>query len=389
MGLLGDESAFNLLTASELEMLYICRLRPVKIKSPDNPGEIVNGQDLKILNDRVTFQFQKKFVNLGVQTLFSLYDFCSYVETIYLYWRNVTTQDFINADKFKDKFPVFFENYKEARIAAFIKLEEELEFVSFMFSDISKELLWLESERKSDRTHKTDTSAFYNNYTAHFVKPESVLLDIDGKKRSVIRVGLTRLDGIKWLTTTPMELGRSGVLNQYPLAIYIQMHAIERIKERLGPFFVITQYIDILTALLEKKVCISDDGNFLIAYTLRGKKVGYLKADIIEDKLIIRTFLFITNNGTPEGKKLASLLGVQKEDKKYLGIDKISAFINSDIEQEETLKMIFCQAGCGDLFEVKKFVADGSNTLTQSAGYLLRYLCLDKQPETIDTNENG
>lgn len=382
MGLLGDASAFDLLTPLEVTMLYSCRLRPVKIKSPDTPAETVSGPDLEILNNSLTALLKKTFVNLGVKSLFSLYDFCSYVETIYFYWRNANTQNFINADKFKDKFPVFFEKYKETRIEAFSKLDEVLEFISFNYSDICKELLWLEPERKKENGNKIDIRVFYNNYTAHFEKPETVLLDIDGKKRSIFRIGFTRLDGITWLTTTPKNLGRSGVMEQYPLKVYIQRHAIERIKERLGPSFVLTQYVDILTALFAKKIYDSDDGNFLFAYTIRSKKVGYLKADIIEDKLIIRTFLFLTNNGTPEGKKLASLLGVQKEDKQYLGIDKLNTFINSDIETNTNLKMIFCQAGCGDLFEVKKYVSEGSITLTQSASYLLHYLGLDKQPET-------
>ena len=51
--------------------------------------------------------------------------------------------------------------------------------------------------------------------------------------------------------------------------------------------------------------------------------------DIIEGKIVIRTFLFVTNNGTPEGKKLAQITGLQKLDKKYLALDKLSTFMTS------------------------------------------------------------
>jgi hypothetical protein len=68
--------------------------------------------------------------------------------------------------------------------------------------------------------------------------------------------------------------------------------------------------------------------------------------------LVIRTFLFITNNGTPEGKKLHELVGLQKQDKKYLALDKVSTFINHDLRTNETMRRLFIEAGCGDLLEL-------------------------------------
>jgi hypothetical protein len=41
-----------------------------------------------------------------------------------------------------------------------------------------------------------------------------------------------------------------------------------------------------------------------------------------EGKLVIRSFLFLTNDGTPEGWKLRALTGLAKRDKKYLEIEK-------------------------------------------------------------------
>jgi hypothetical protein len=381
MGIIGDESAYSLLCSFEIDMLYNCRLRPVKLKSPDSPEAVVANNDLKILNDKLTALLKETMVSLGVAQPISLYDFCSYIETIYLFWRNANISDFTNAGKFKDKFPVFQEEYKKRRVEAFSKLDAALGYIPYIFNDIIEELIWLESTRFKTTDNILDTSSFYNNYIVHFEKPESILLNIDNKKRNVFRVGLSQLGCIHWMTITPMQLGRHGVLEQFPLKIYIQTHVIDRIKERLGPFFAYARYPGILRALLNKDIYSSDDGNFLIAYTYLSKKIGYLKADIFEDKLIIRTFLFITNNGTPEGKKLFKLLGVQKEDKKYLGIDKLSTFMEYDIEKDEKLKKIFDLAGCGDLFEVKKYLSNLSDTSMQSSGYLLHYLCLDNQQE--------
>lgn len=84
-------------------------------------------------------------------------------------------------------------------------------------------------------------------------------------------------------------------------------------------------------------------------------------ADIIDEKIVLRTFLFLTNNGTPEGEKLHEHTGIMKEDKMYLTIDKFSSFIHSDIKYNDHIKDIFIKAGCQSLFEVDKevYLANG------------------------------
>lgn len=135
--------------------------------------------------------------------------------------------------------------------------------------------------------------------------------------------------------------------------------------------------------VLKHQASPTDDGGYLFPYTYRNKRLGYLKANIFGDRLIFRTFLFLTNNGTPEGKKLAKLLGVQKADKKYLGIDNLNTFINSDIESNENLKRIFCQTGCGDLFELKTIMKKNPSPTIHCADFLEKYLGLKQEEEII------
>jgi len=52
---------------------------------------------------------------------------------------------------------------------------------------------------------------------------------------------------------------------------------------------------------------------------------------------------------------------IQKTDKKYWEKDKLSTFLNSDIDDNETLKQLFIKAGCNSLFLLKK------ETLTDKA----------------------
>ncbi len=94
-------------------------------------------------------------------------------------------------------------------------------------------------------------------------------------------------------------------------------------------------------------------GNVLIDFIYRQLKTGYLAASVVNNRLLIHTFLFITNNGTPEGKKLSKLTGMQAMDKKFLAIDKLSTFLSYKINDNAFVKKIFVKAGCGHLLEIK------------------------------------
>lgn len=108
------------------------------------------------------------------------------------------------------------------------------------------------------------------------------------------------------------------------------------------------------TAMARYVPVVSNDlyGNILMEFRYFNTKAGYFRLDIIDGKIIIRTFLFVTNNGTPEGQKLGSNTGLQKLDKKYLAIDKLSTFMTSDIGKNENVKKIFIDAGCQCLLEL-------------------------------------
>ena len=150
-------------------------------------------------------------------------------------------------------------------------------------------------------------------------------------------------------------------------------------EERLNKYSRYFSYVYIVSAILHTKPILTDNAKLLFPLQLGRIRLGYLSAVITGDKLVVLTFLFLTNNGTPEGKKLHDLIGLQKEDKKYLGIDKLSTFICSDIRQNEKLKDLFCKAGCGALFEISGAYLDQPNQKEIScAAYIARYLGMEQ-----------
>jgi hypothetical protein len=157
--------------------------------------------------------------------------------------------------------------------------------------------------------------------------------------------------GMDWLTYTKAELGIRCGKGSEPLNVYIQPHALRRLAERLDCIDPIHLSINLYFSLRFPVITEGRHNYFLILYQVKAFRAGYLVAGIHEGTIVIHTFLFLTNNGTPEGEKLAAATGLAKLDKEYLTIDKLSTFWESDIQTNEDVKRIFINAGCASLFE--------------------------------------
>ncbi len=137
------------------------------------------------------------------------------------------------------------------------------------------------------------------------------------------------------------------------LKVYIQKHAIQRMKERLDsipPYFI----LGALPLIINKpKVVKLTSNKLLLEMWFDQVKLGYFVATIEDDTLLLRTFLFITSNGTPEGRAINKKTGLQILDKKYLALDKLSSFVAQEVMENDEIRTIFEEAGCGGLFDTK------------------------------------
>jgi len=132
--------------------------------------------------------------------------------------------------------------------------------------------------------------------------------------------------------------------------VYTQSHAIDRFIERINTEDFMWIRIGLQESFDKPKVIKDEYSNYYLEYRIRNLKVGYFLLDIIDGIIIIRTFLFLTNNGTPEGKELQKLIGIQKLDKEFLNIDKLSTFSKNDFSKNKEIKNILIDSGC------KKFI---------------------------------
>jgi hypothetical protein len=187
--------------------------------------------------------------------------------------------------------------------------------------------------------------------------------------------------GIDWVAIKPSVLKITNPFADIHLDVYIQTHALNRLSERIDCFPTGSIHFNMFISLKDPMVFYDNNHNTLIEFRYFGMKAGYLRVDIIEGKIIIRTFLFVTNNGTPEGQKLEKITGLQKLDKKYLAIDKLSTFMTSDIGNNEKVRKIFISTGCQsllDLYEKSKQVSTSSSDHFD-ADLMLKYIEHDKE----------
>ena len=127
--------------------------------------------------------------------------------------------------------------------------------------------------------------------------------------RTVFRCySMERNQGLQYRDVPGELLSSSRESERVP--VYIQRHAIDRLEERLGvhnPAF-LTMLRE--QSLLRPVVFQRNDGSFLIEVRIGPHRIGYFVAERCGPVLVIRTFLFLTMQGTPEADLLRSELSL-------------------------------------------------------------------------------
>jgi hypothetical protein len=85
---------------------------------------------------------------------------------------------------------------------------------------------------------------------------------------------------------------------------------------------------------------------------LAGRKIGYFVALIFPHMILIKTFLFLTMQGTPEAERLREKLGLCRVDVERYKLDRFHTFVGSDIAKDPFLFKILSECGCGHLISL-------------------------------------
>ncbi|MFA9392889.1 MAG: hypothetical protein ACERKD_23985 [Prolixibacteraceae bacterium] len=182
-------------------------------------------------------------------------------------------------------------------------------------------------------------------------KATPVEIKIGDGYRPVFPIGWVKGEKFKQVSITPQKLHLATKIYRSNVPVFIQSHAIIRMNERLD--FAINGFVHLMAFASVSEPVIIRKGRtaYLLEFRINEFKVGYFAADLIGKKLIIRTFLLATQQGTPEEEKFRQITGLTRDDIDFLKMTKISSFAKSGIESNSRLKAIFKEAGLLPLVE--------------------------------------
>jgi hypothetical protein len=334
--------AYSLFSKKEIEKEYILRAHSLKIIAAENhaiPAQLI--QDIRPI---LSFWVKKEPFQLLPNSLeISLDEFFTFGITIFGL-ETLLNDEQPNSRKIKIALNEYFRTFNELLARANEKLLMLLYVYSIEISDINRSLYWF--------SHSFSLSRNYNGVdnviSVYSYKLNSIQININDNVRQAVRFGWINFDGKGpfLISIKPSVLNISSHFANIPLDVYFQQHAIDRLFERIDCISKGIVYSWVLLSLYTPRVSYDTNNNLLIEFNILGTKAGYFRVDIVEGILLVRTFLFITNNTTPEGLLLERTTGLQKLDKKYLAIDKLSTFMTSEISNSTEICHVLDNAGC-------------------------------------------
>lgn len=357
---LGFGEEISLLTAKDIQVLYITRT--VFVKVDDSQAPLLNTKrQKKWIHDMLYRNARSMTVPFttdeGDKRVINIVDYHEVWSHFTWYVRNrATAEDITPKQKELDRrlrkyAEIVDDNSEVVQLWGRVKkaFEDELLQLSILFS--SPTICYITFEL-GEETQKEDSIGFTRILHVKTHAPEIKKIVIDGEVRRVFKLykpmGGVIIPAIRKVPYNPYK----NVNEEKEYEVYMLEHAMNRLIERLDcvhPIF--AMYLLNMSLGLWRVDWFKD--TLLIDFYLLPHKVGYLAGKLVGDKIVIRTFLFLTFNGTPEGAALNSYTGLQKLDKDYLNIDKLSAFVASDVSPNSTLGKLLRDTGCEQLIGLK------------------------------------
>lgn len=245
------------------------------------------------------------------------------------------------------------------------------------YSDLSKEIVWGKLNINEFKLENKPQTLYILKGFVKKVEQKTFLKNEFNRIGCKVYTIATNLEpvGIK------INLKDLGIGRDKEMEVYFQKHVYERLYERLDAEDLATINIELVKSLTNVEYVVNHKNARLIKYNYLGKTLGYFTFRILQDSILCSTFLFITNDSTPEGEKLNELTRLQKADKEYLKLDRLSAFAASDLRDNPKLMELFDKAGCAHLFEDEHKPIFRKVEFNKMADKLINYIDTDEEFE--------
>lgn len=344
-----EKSIYELIPQKYLDDVYEKRFLSILIKKADGhdiPNDIMKEitSIISISLKEDDFPFTPDGRRITLNDIFTVFFSISTLE------RSIKYDDFPMARIVKDELLKIRED-EDLTERAYRRLSIIMRTIGLIYSDLQKQFLYCDS--KFEIVNKKGVHV-QTQILIYAVKPETAYVKINKEYRPVIRLGLPiESNGLEYISIKPSQLNLKNTFADIPHDVYIQSHAIIRLKERLDsinePLIWFFLFIELKT---KPKLIYDKHNHMMLEFRIADEKLGYLPIEITDGKIVIKTFLFITNTVTPEGMILEKYTGFQKEEEKYLSIDKLSTFVNSDIGENIELQKFLRKSGCQSLIDL-------------------------------------
>jgi hypothetical protein len=183
--------------------------------------------------------------------------------------------------------------------------------------------------------------------TLHCRQPAKISIDVDGAPRPAFRCTLfANIKGLQEVSWPASELGVRFGPAEFP--VYVQKHVLEQLRRRI-PF---ATAVSVTISLEKPKIIKQSNSSFLVEYLCSGHKLGYFAGNVLADKVLLKTFLFLTMQGTPEADLLYRKLRLMRSDIEYMHLDELSLFSSPAVRKDVQLKRLFEECGCGHLLKL-------------------------------------
>ena len=372
------EKSFSLIPQKDHDFIFLRRYTTPRIEVA--PGVQMSKKTLDELKEILENSLNSYPIDLGNGLPeIKLKNFLTYFMTIYAYFVYVMKNQSETQKELADRYRYLWDNYSKLNETAINQLNHIMVMLGVFTSYPDIKYYWNEIDFHSDVNHNTGSYWIIRmRETATTVRN----ITVKEEKRPAFRIGTPLPDeDVKWCWVNIQNQDNPQKSKRYPL--YMQAHALNRMFERLDFLDRHAILYNFYASLIEP-IILFENGKILIQYSLFKKKTGYFMANIVEGKLLIRTFLFITNEGTPEARKLLEIAGLGKLDIKYWNIDKLRKFVETDIITNPVVKNIFIEAGCGDLFSLDTANTEAYKIKEYIADDIQKYLGLINQENADD-----
>jgi len=342
------EDLFRLLPSEELNKIFHFRARPM-IALPEE-GQSIPPKIIKTIQKLINHYIKSIIVTIeGTERKIKMVDLYTASLTLMPYCVGLENRNIKNAEKVRSLVSNSALECDKLFDHIFDELYDKLS--PFLINLLNA--YWVRYYSfHLDVFHTKDNTGLQFIIRVKQYQAEKKKISIDGNMRPAFRIGWTfRADDFEWLYLLPPQLGIKSLPEDQHIPVYIQSHAIQRIYERLDCIrsnaIISSIYGSVRDCLVTR-----DRGKYIFEFKILDVKVGYLSAVMIEGNIVIRTFLFLTFNGTPEGKRLEDFIGLKALDTKYLKMDKLSSFMTGKLKENEELRSIFEKADCLHLVEL-------------------------------------